>query len=296
MAELAGSVVGVLDKQRRMNNKRQEGSILAELLAAQTSGTPVALATVIRARGSVPRHAGSKMLIFADEQITGTIGGGEMESRVIQEALRSLADGQPRVISYSLVDPARGDPGVCGGEVEVYIEPYHPPATVLIIGCGHVGQAVAHLAHWLGYRVVVNDDRDELVSVENIPYADVRLPGPLAEVLSEFRIHSNTYIVAVTRNVLLDREILPLLTREPAPYIGVIGSRRRWEETRRLLQEDGLSEEDLQRFHSPIGLELNAETPEEIAVSIMAEITMVRHDGTGNRMSEAKEVQKGKSH
>ena len=95
-------------------------------------------------------HADRKMLVYADGNIRGTIGGGEMESRVIEEALGSLADGQPQLMTYSLVDPERGDPGICGGEVEVYIEPYHPPATVLIIGCGHVGRAVAHLANWLG--------------------------------------------------------------------------------------------------------------------------------------------------
>jgi xanthine dehydrogenase accessory factor len=271
-----------------MNKNEQDGSILAELLAAQANGTPVALATVVKARGSVPRHAGSKMLVYADGRIRGTIGGGEMESRVIQEALGALTDGRPQVMAYSLVDPARGDPGVCGGEVEVYIEPYHPPATVLIIGCGHVGRAVAHLANWLGYRVAVNDDREELASEEVVPEADVYLPGSFAEVLSSYQIHSNTYIIAVTRNVLLDRQILPLLPETLAPYIGVIGSRRRWQETRRLLQKDGLSEEHLDRFHSPIGLELNAETPEEIAMSIMAEITMIRYGATGDRMAGAK--------
>ncbi len=284
-----------MDKKQRMNNNEQDGSILAELLDAQAKGTPVVLATVVKARGSVPRHAGSKMLVYADGQIRGTIGGGEMESRVIQEALEALADGRPQVMAYSLVDPARGDPGICGGEVEIFIEPYHPPATVLIIGCGHVGRAVAHLASWLGYRVAVNDDREELVSEEIVPEADVYLPGSLAEVMNSFQIHSNTYIVAVTRNVLLDRQILPLLTKTAAPYIGVIGSRRRWEETRRLLREDGLSEEHLNRFHSPIGLELNAETPQEIAVSIMAEITMIRHGGTGDRMLESKHIRAGKS-
>ncbi len=179
-------------------------------------------------------------------------------------------------------------PAFAVGEVEVYIEPYHPPATVLIIGCGHVGRAVAHLANWLGYRVAVNDDREELASEEVVPEADVYLPGSFAEVLSSYQIHSNTYIIAVTRNVLLDRQILPLLPETLAPYIGVIGSRRRWQETRRLLQKDGLSEEHLDRFHSPIGLELNAETPEEIAMSIMAEITMIRYGATGDRMAGAK--------
>jgi len=264
------------------SDKNQQ--LLSELMAAQERGEPVVLATVIRARGSVPRQSGAKMLIYGDGRISGTIGGGEMESRIIQEAQTCLSDGQTRVVPYSLVDPERGDPGLCGGEVEVFLEPYAPPATVLVIGCGHVGKAVGSLAHWLGYRVAVNDDRAELASPENIPEADIYLPGDIEELLAQVHIHGNTYITVLTRNVLLDRQILPRLAETPTPYIGVIGSRRRWQETKKLLLSDGLSEIDIQRFHSPLGLELNAESPEEIAVSIMAEIIMLRRDGTGERM------------
>lgn len=260
--------------------------LLAELLAAQEMGEPVVLATVVKARGSVPRQSGAKMLVYSDGRISGTIGGGEMEARIIDEALQCLADGETRVVPYSLVDPQRGDPGLCGGEVEVYLEPYAPPATLLVIGCGHVGKAVAALGHWLGYRVHVSDDREELAAPDHIPDADLYLPGPVAEILPQARIHHNTFITVLTRNVLLDRELLPLLVATKAPFIGVIGSRRRWQETRRLLLEDGMLEEDLERIHSPIGLELNAETPEEIAVSILSEIMMLRHGGTGERLAD----------
>jgi xanthine dehydrogenase accessory factor len=224
------------------------------------------------------------MLVYGSGRISGTIGGGEMEARIISEAQTCLLDGQTRVISYSLVEPERGDPGLCGGEVEVYLEPYAPPATILIIGCGHVGKALASLAYWLGYRVLLNDDRAELVTAENIPEADLYLPGDIDQLLEQVQIHSSTFIAMLTRNVSLDRQILPRLAESPAPYIGVIGSRRRWQETKRLLLEDGFSAEDLQRFHSPIGLELKAESPEEIAVSIMSEIIMLRRGGTGQRM------------
>lgn len=262
----------------------QNKQILTELLAAQDAGEAVALATIVSARGSVPRQSGSKMLVYGDGRISGTIGGGEMEARVVQEAQAALNDGNTRIIPYSLVDPQRGDPGVCGGEVEIYIEPYAPPATVLVIGCGHVGKAVAALAYWLGYRVIVSDDRADLAAPENIPEAHLYLPGNIDDVLEQINIHSNTHIAMLTRNVMVDREILPKLISTPAPYIGIIGSRRRWQETKRLLLDDGISADDLQRFHSPIGLELNAETPEEIAVSIMAEIIMLRRGGTGERM------------
>ena len=263
--------------------------LLSTLIDNQNQGKAIAMATIVRARGSVPRHAGSKMLIFPDGTTVGTIGGGEMESRVVQEALEALKDGLPRIIPYSLVDPSRGDPGVCGGEVEIFIEPYQPAATVLVIGCGHVGRALAQLASWAGFQVAVTDDRPELASPDHIPEADVYLPGDFETAMADYTITSNTFIAAVTRNVLVDRQILPKLLASPAPYIGVIGSRRRWQETKKLLMEDGLSETEIGRFHSPIGLELQAETPEEIALSIMAEIIMHYRGGTGQMMATVRE-------
>ena len=250
--------------------------IIQELLAAQQAGRPVVLATVIKARGSVPRHSGSKMLVYADGRISGSVGGGEMESRVVLAAQEALKDGRTRILPYTLVAPKKGDPGVCGGEVEIYLEPYAPPATLFVVGCGHVGQAVAELGHFLGYRVVVTDDREALASPDVIPNADLHLPGSFADALAQNPINAHTFIVMVTRNVLVDREIVPQLIHSPAAYIGVMGSSRRWAETKRLLLEDGFSAEDLARFQAPIGLEIEAETPAEIAVSIMAEIIKLR--------------------
>ncbi|MCB9421465.1 MAG: XdhC family protein [Ardenticatenaceae bacterium] len=276
-----------------MNNDNHR--IIKELLTAQEAGTPVVLATITKARGSVPRHVGTKMLVYENGRFTGTIGGGEVESRVIDEAQLALDDGHSRTIPYAFVDPAKGDPGVCGGEIELYLEPFLPPATLFVIGCGHVGQALADLGHWLGFRVIVTDDREELAAPEHIPHADVYLPGSIEDALTAQTITRSTFITLVTRNVTLDRQILPLLARTPAPYIGVMGSRRRWAETKKLLLADGISEADLARFHSPLGLELSAETPKEIAVSILAEIIMLYRGGTGERMMEEGRKQKVES-
>lgn len=273
-----------------MNNDNHR--ILKELLTAQEAGTPVVLATITMARGSVPRHTGTKMMVYEDGRFTGTIGGGEVEARVIEEAQSALGDGRARTLPYAFVDPAQGDPGVCGGEIEVYLEPYMPPTTLFVIGCGHVGQALADLGHWLGFRVVVTDDRAELAAPEHVPHADIYLPGSIEAALAAQTITRNTFITLVTRNVSLDRQILPLLAGTAAPYIGVMGSRRRWAETKKLLLADGLRETDLARFHSPLGLELNAETPKEIAVSILAEIIMLHRGGTGERMKEEGRRQK----
>lgn len=260
-------------------------ALLRALSFALEQGESVVLATVVQSRGSVPRRAGTKMLIYPTGKTRGSVGGGEMESRVLELAQKVAQTGETQTLTYQLVDPKRGDPGVCGGEVQIYLEPYTPPATLLIVGAGHVGRAVAHLAKWLGWRVVVQDDRPEFARPEQVPHADLFLPFSMEEALRQFTVTTHTYIAVVTRNVLIDRQILPQLLATPAPYIGIIGSRRRWAETKRLLLADGFSESDFNRFHSPIGLELNAETPEEIAISIMAEIVMLKRGGTGQRMA-----------
>ena len=254
------------------------------LTEADRKGQPVALCTVIRAQGSVPRHAGSKMLVFEDGSIEGSIGGGELESRVIAEALEALADGQPRITPYSLSNPAEGDPGVCGGEVEVFVDPIGKKPTVVVFGGGHVGRAVVHLAHWLGFRTVVADDRAEFASVESAPEADEHIVCPLAELAQRVRIDAITYLVLTTRGVSVDVEGVPALLESPAAYIGIIGSRRRWETAAVELQGRGVPRARLERIHSPMGLELNAETPEEIAVSILSEIILLRRGGTGESM------------
>lgn len=253
-----------------------EPMIVAELAAALAADEAVALATVVRTDRSVPRHAGSKMLVYRDGRSSGTIGGGEMEHRVVAEALEALGDGRPRMLEYALVDPASGDPGVCGGTVEIYVEPHMPQPTLYIVGAGHVGRAVAHLAGWLGYRVVVWDDRDEVAG--DIDGVAASYSGSIDEALTAEPITADTSIVVVTRNVALDAELLPPLLATPARYIGVMGSNRRWSTTRAKLTDAGLAESELERVRSPIGIEIAAETPEEIAVSIMAEVVRHRRD------------------
>ncbi len=243
-----------------------------------------ALCTIIDSSGSTPRHTGSKMLVYEDGHFVGTVGGGEIESRVMQAAHEAMQDGKSRRLSYNMVDPSQGDPGVCGGTVEVFVEPILPQPTLVIIGAGHVGKAVAHLAKWLGFRVAVNDDRADFCTPEANPDADEFYPVPMADLPEQMRINSQTYLVLTTRGVTIDVPGLPAILESRAGYIGVIGSRRRWITTRNALIEAGVTEELLKRVHSPIGLELNAETPEEIAVSILAEIIALRNGGSGKPM------------
>jgi len=208
-----------------------------------------------------------------------------MEARVIAEALASLADGQPRTLEYSLTDPTRGDPGICGGTLEVFVEPINPEPTLLIIGAGHVGKALAQLADFLGYRVLVSDDRAELCNPENIPNADAFYPVPVSELPKHVTFNVQTYIALTTRNAQIDIDGLPALLDSPTAYIGVIGSRRRWAEARKKMEAAGVPAAKLDRVRSPMGIELNAETPKEIALSIMSEIVMLRRGGDGSKMN-----------
>jgi xanthine dehydrogenase accessory factor len=262
----------------------EDRAVFEAALGAQKQGRPTALATVVQTQGSVPRQSGSKMLIWPDGQIIGTVGGGQMEARVIDEGRAAIRDGQTRFLSYNLADLASGDPGICGGTVQVFIEPLIPAPLVLVIGIGHVGRAVAELAKWMELRVVVADDRPGYATPEQLPGMDGYIEAPSGAVAQHVEITRQTYVVAVTRGLTVDQDLLPALLATDAPYIGLIGSRRRWAMTVQTLQEQGVSRESLARVHAPIGLELGAETPKEIAVSIMAEIVMALRGGSGESM------------
>ena len=246
------------------------------LVEAQEQGVETALCMVVESAGSTPREQGSKMLVYKDGHIWGTVGGGEMEERVIEEALASMIDGKARFLHYDLVDPSRGDPGVCGGEMDVYVEPVLPKPRLLIVGAGHVGKALAHLAKSLDFRVLISDDRPEYCNPQEIPDGDEFYPMTMEELVRQVAIDPRTYVALVTRNMQVDVSALPLILKSQAAYVGVIGSKRRWALTRKALAEAGVRNEDLDKVHSPIGLSIGAETPQEIAVSIMAEIISVK--------------------
>jgi xanthine dehydrogenase accessory factor len=276
--------------------------ILRALTTEVDAGRAAVLVTVTATDRSVPRHAGAKLLVFSSVEPTnglpdtvytptghtiqtshtirtiGTIGGGEMEARCITEATVALTDGKRRTLRYELLDAANGDPGVCGGWVELFVEPFLPTPTVYVIGCGHVGAAVVSLAKWMGYRVVATDDRLGLATQANLPGADSVVAGPFALALATEPIGPHTSVVVVTRNMAVDLELLPLVLETSARFIGVMGSARRWAATTAALRERSVSPESLARVHSPIGLNIGAETPEEIAVSIMAAVVADRRE------------------
>jgi xanthine dehydrogenase accessory factor len=242
---------------------------------------PAALATVVKTRGASPRNVGAKMLVYPDGSIVGSIGGGEMERRVIAAAKDALADGKPRYLDMTLSNEARGDPMICGGEMEIFVEPLLTTPTLVIVGAGHIGAAVAQLGKFLGFHIVVLDDRPEFVTPENFPHADERIAGDLIEKIKHIEITSQTFVVLVTRAHTLDAPLLGAIVDKPAAYIGMLGSRRRVLTVMDTLKKQGVSETALARVHAPIGIEINAETPQEIAVSIMAEVIQVKREKHG---------------
>lgn len=256
------------------------------------SGNAGALCTVIQAKGSTPRKAGTKMLVYSDGSLVGTIGGGEIEARVIEEALDSIQTGEARIRSYDLIDPHKGDPGVCGGTLEVFIEPLSQPDDLVVVGGGHVGRAVVFLAKWLGFRVVLSDDREEYSGPENAPGADEYIHCNLEELPAKYQFRPSTAVVLATRSNQVDIRGLPEILAAPSAYIGVISSRRRWNLTREELGKAGIAKQDLDRVHAPIGLDLKADTPEEIALSIMAEVIQTTRGAAGVPLKTSREQSK----
>jgi xanthine dehydrogenase accessory factor len=255
------------------------GTIYEAILEATRRGDSLALATIVKATGSTPRQAGTKMLVYPDGSIVDTIGGGSLEANVITEAQAALGEGKPRLVRYELRDSEVGDPGICGGEAEIFIDVINPHPTVLVVGAGHVGRSIAVLSSFLGFRTVVLDDRAEFANAERLPQADEIIVGDIGEELARFNITPQTHVVIVTRGHEHDRDALRRAVSSPAAYIGMIGSRRKVKMVFDELQKDGVTTEALAAVHAPIGLDIQAETPEEIALSIMAEIVMVRRGG-----------------
>lgn len=256
-------------------------TLYAQVAEAVARGQNVALATLVRVDGSVPREVGSKMLVYPDGQILGTIGGGAMEAAVIEAAVHALVQGEPRLLRYDLREPAEGDLGICGGEAEVFIDVIAPPPTLLVVGGGHVGMALAEIGHQCGFRVVVVDDRPEMVSEARFPHAAERLSGEIVACLGELELTPQWYVVIVTRGHAYDQEALRVVAGSRAAYVGMIGSRRKVSATYEGLLAEGVPESQLARVHAPIGLDIGAQTPAEIAISILAEIILVRKGTRG---------------
>jgi xanthine dehydrogenase accessory factor len=256
--------------------------IYEEIMKVKAEGKRAALATIIATRGSTPREVGAKMLIHEDGKIFGTIGGGCLEAEVYQEARKVMAEEKPRTVHMDLTGRNAEESGmICGGIMDLYIEPLVPRTKAYIFGGGHISLFVSRISAMVGFEVAVIDDRPDFANRERFPEAAEIIAEDFETVLPKMQVNRSAYIVIVTRGHAYDQEVLDWALRSDAQYIGMIGSRKKIQTVYKNLEEKGIRPEALQRVHAPIGLNIGALTPEEIAVSIVAEMIQMRRKNEG---------------
>ena len=255
--------------------------IYEQIVELRRQGRRGAVATIVNVRGSIPSFRTAKMLVRDDGSITGTIGGGCVEAEVWQAAREVMESEKPRTLTFDLNQDPKYDTGlVCGGTLEVFVEPVLPPALLYIFGAGHVSKSLCYTATPAGFDVVVTDDRSSYVTQERFPTAREVHALEFDEAMKKFDPNESSYIVIVTRGHRDDLRILRWAVQTRARYVGMIGSKRKVIGIFNTLREEGLPAQLFERVHAPIGLDIGASTPEEIAVAITAELIAVRRRAT----------------
>jgi xanthine dehydrogenase accessory factor len=251
--------------------------VFEALTAALERGEDAALVTIVSAQGSTPQRVGAKMLVFADGRTVGTIGGGCYENDAFGKARHAIESRKPLLVKYDLTDDFAQETGlICGGNMQVYIEPLEATPHLYVIGAGHVGYHLAKLAHTIGFKIHVLDDREKFASRDRFPEAVEVTVDSIPEWLHQAVIPTSAYVVVVTRGHTHDLDALRSLAARDLRYLGLIGSKAKVKRIYDALLAEGMPPECLQRVHAPVGLDIGAVTPEEIAVAILAELIAVR--------------------
>jgi xanthine dehydrogenase accessory factor len=258
--------------------------IFAAIGEALTKGEEVALITIVASNGSTPQRVGAKMLVFADGRTVGTIGGGCYEHDALGKAREALRTRRAVTAKYDLNDDFAQDAGlICGGQMEVFIEPLEAPPALYIFGAGHVGYYLARAASESGFEVHVIDDRAAFANRERFPFAASVVVDDIPTWLAQATLPASAYAVIVTRGHRNDLDTLEHLAPRELRYLGLIGSRAKVARIYdQLLGEGRATIEQLSRVHAPIGLDIGAVTPQEIAISITAQLIAVRRGKAGD--------------
>jgi xanthine dehydrogenase accessory factor len=252
-------------------------NIYEEIVKLQREGRRGAVATIVNARGSIPSFQTAKMLVRDDGSIAGTIGGGCVEAEVWQTAREVIAEERPRTLSFDLNQDPKYDTGlVCGGTLEIFIEPVLPTPLLYIFGAGHVALELFRAARNAGFDCIVADDRDAYANTERFPNARQVIARDFEQALGDLAPTESSYIVIATRGHRDDMRVLRWAVQTQARYIGMVGSKRKAITVFRELTREGIDPVLFERVHSPVGLDIGAVTPEEIAVSIVAELIAIR--------------------
>ena len=252
--------------------------VFKALNEALEKGEEVALVTIVSSTGSTPQRVGAKMLVYSDGRTIGTIGGGCYENEAFWKAREAIKTRKPQTVRYELNDDFAQETGlVCGGQMEVFIEPVESAPEVWVFGAGHVGYFVARFAHEVGFKVHVVDDREKFASTDRFGDGIDVVVEEIPTFIDAHPLPPTSYAVIVTRGHRHDLETLRALMAQNLRYVGLIGSRAKVKRIYDMLREEGVSPDALRKVHAPIGLDIGAISPQEIAVSILAELIAVKH-------------------
>src|SRR3989440_9621433 len=251
-----------------------------EIIRLRRLGQKCALATIVQVRGSIPSYESAKLLVREDGSMAGTIGGGCVEAEVWSAAKEVMQKEAPRKMVFHLNNEASYDNGlICGGTLEVFVEPILPRPVVYLFGGGHVSMAVAKAAHAAGFGIVVVDDRESFANKERFPMAQ-EVYTSYENAFEKIKPNAASYLVIVTRGHKEDMRVLAWAVRTEARYVGMIGSKRKVMSVYKALENEGYKPEEFERVFAPMGLDIGALSPEEIAVSITAELVAVRRNAS----------------
>ena len=268
--------------------------IYEELVRLRRAGESCALATIVEVRGSIPSYETAKLLVRGDGSMAGTIGGGCVEAEVYSAAREVIRTGQPRRLNFTLNQDAAGDNGlICGGQQEVFIEPVLPQPRAFIFGAGHISKSLSAVATLAGFDTVVIDDRDSFANRERFPEAGEVLAGEYEEIFPKLPVNASSFIVIVTRGHRDDLRVLRWALTTPARYIAMIGSRRKVISVVKELEKEGVAVDRPERLFAPMGLDIGAVTPEEIAVAVVAEMIAVRREADSGWRTASKSLHGG---
>ncbi len=251
--------------------------VFDELVRLRRAGQKCALATIVQVNGSIPSYESAKLLVREDGTLVGTIGGGCVEAEVWNAAREAIQTEKPRQLSFSLGQEAAYDNGlICGGQLHVFVEPILPLPRAFIFGAGHISKSLSKVATLAGFATTVVDDREAFANRERFPEADEIHAGDYEEIFGKLVVHEASYLIIVTRGHRDDMRILRWGVTTPARFLAMIGSRRKVLSVVRELEKEGIPRAAFEKLHAPMGLEIGAITPEEIAVSVVAEMIAVR--------------------
>ena len=248
-----------------------------EIVRLRRAGQKWAIATIVQVNGSIPSYESAKMLVREDGSMMGTVGGGCVEAEVWNAAREVIESEKPRHLNFSLSQDAAYDEGlICGGQLNIFVEPVIPQPRALIFGGGHVSKSISKIATIAGFSTSIIDNREAFANAERFPEAEATFADEYEDAFPKLTVNSSTYLIIVTRGHRDDMRVLRWAVEQPARYIAMIGSKRKTISVVKELEREGIPRSAFDKVCAPMGLDIGAETPEEIAISVVAEMIAVR--------------------